>query len=83
MIRKTVKNSLGNVLSSAFRRVRISYASLDDMSSQDNKQRAKVDSDDVTLAGSDASERSTLVSETSSLVPSCANSCTLGRLRHI
>ncbi|KAL5533851.1 hypothetical protein ACEPAG_311 [Sanghuangporus baumii] len=60
MIRKTVKNSLSDVLSVAFRRVRALSASVENKRSED-KQKEKVDSDDVTLAGIDTSECSTLV----------------------
>ncbi|KAL5535885.1 hypothetical protein ACEPAF_3979 [Sanghuangporus sanghuang] len=60
MIRKTVKNSLSDVLSAAFRRVRALSASVVNERSED-KQKEKIDSDDVTLSGTYTSECSTLV----------------------
>ncbi|KAL5519353.1 hypothetical protein ACEPAH_1036 [Sanghuangporus vaninii] len=60
MIRKTVKNNLSDVLSAVLRRVRASSASVENERSED-KQKEKVDSGDVTLAGIDTSECSTLV----------------------
>ncbi|KAL5494859.1 hypothetical protein ACEPAI_321 [Sanghuangporus weigelae] len=60
MIRRTVKNSLSDVLSIAFRRIRAPSASAENERSGD-KQREKVDSGDVSLAVTDTSECSTLV----------------------